>query len=315
MDTLQIAGLFAVVLALGLGLVLVRFYFSSSSKPDIRTLMRNATPGSGATAKIKQRIAEDESGEELERIKRETKRQRSKRKSGPTLDEKFFQAGIFTPEGKREFMRQRTLFPTVLAPIGLFLGYYALGDLFGVALGIVIGGFFGAAGGVQLPVTLLDRRIRARAEEILYFLPLVIEQVAIGVSSSLDVGPCLQRVVQMADERDSHNVVTELIRLVENYVRTGVSLEDALTEVGIASGHTELKHAFMALAQVAKHGGEVSRQLQELADAVATQREMQVEETIRKLELKATGPVALVFFGFIVIFLSGLMVSIKGAFG
>ena len=76
-----------------------------------------------------------------------------------------------------------------------------------------------------------------------------------------------------------------------------------------------VKHAFMALSQVAKHGGEITRQLQELADAVGNQRETKIEAKIKKLELEATAPVALVFLGFLVILLIGFGVQIKNAFG
>ena len=143
---------------------------------------------------------------------------------------------------------------------------------------------------------------------------MVIEQIAIGVSSSLDIGPCLQRIIKMADERDTHNVVTELIQHAEQYIRSGVSLEEALTEIGIKSGHTELKHSFMALGQVAKHGGEITHQLHELANAVSTQRETMIEARIKKLELKATGPVAFVFLGFMITLMAGLMIKIKDMF-
>ena len=61
----------------------------------------------------------------------------------------------------------------------------------------------------------------------------------------------------------------------------------------------------MSLAQVARHGGEISRQLNDLADAVGNQRNTKVEEKIKKLELEATGPVALVFVGFMIILLIG----------
>jgi len=142
----------------------------------------------------------------------------------------------------------------------------------------------------------------------------VIEQVAIGVSSSLDIGPCLSRIVQMADERDSHNAVTELIRHAQYHVKSGVSMEEALIDVGKKSGSTELKHAFMSLSQVAKHGGEITRQLQELADSVASQRETSIDSKIKTLELQATAPVALVFMGFMVILLVGFGIQIKEAF-
>ncbi|MCB0320021.1 MAG: type II secretion system F family protein, partial [Bdellovibrionales bacterium] len=179
---------------------------------------------------------------------------------------------------------------------------------------ILVGAILGLLVGLQVPYSILDRRIKQRHEDILFFLPLVIEQIAIGVSSSLDIGPCIARVVQMADERDSHNVVTELLRFAQYHVKSGVSLDEALTEVGIRTGHTELKHTFMSLAQVVRHGGEISRQLQELADAVGNQRETKIEAKIKTLELQATGPVALVFFGFLIILLIGFGIQIRDAF-
>lgn len=198
------------------------------------------------------------------------------------------------------------IFTTIPALIGT--GYIAGIDL------AIVGGIVGLLLGLQAPFSILDRKIKGRSEDIMFYLPLVIEQIAIGVSSSLDVGPCIQRVVSMADERDSHNVVTELLRTVQFYVKSGVSLEDALNEVGKLAGNTELKHAFMSLSQVAKHGGEVTRQLQELADAVATQRESKIDSKIKKLELEATAPVALVFFGFLIILLIGFGLQILNAF-
>ena len=70
----------------------------------------------------------------------------------------------------------------------------------------------------------------------------------------------------------------------------------------------------MSLAQVARHGGEVTKQLQNLADAVASQRESSIDEKIRKLELQATGPVALVFFGFMIVLLIGFGIQIQQVF-
>jgi pilus assembly protein TadC len=250
----------------------------------------------------------DPTGQEFERLKQQAKERAVAKRGEYTLEEKFFQAGMFSDEEKNDFYRQQKLAPIVLAPVFAF-AFSNAGGLF-----LFVGLVFGILVGLRLPFYLLDRRIRLRGEEIMFFLPLVIEQIAIGVSSSLDVGPCLQRVVSMADERDSHNCVTELVRHAHFYVKSGASLEDALVEVGKLSGHTELKHAFMSLSQVAKHGGEITRQLQELADAVAGQRETKIESKIKKLELEATGPVAFVFIGFIIILVVGFVIQIRDAF-
>jgi pilus assembly protein TadC len=169
--------------------------------------------------------------------------------------------------------------------------------------------------GYGYPVVYIERKARARGEDILYYLPLVIEQISIGVSSALDIGPCIAEVVSMADERGSHNPVTELFVHVEKLMRSGLSLEESLMEVSEVNGQQELKHAFMFLAQCAKHGGEISKQLQELADATMTSRQVYVEGRIAALPVKATGPLATVFAGFFALLFAGLMVRLVDAFG
>lgn len=306
MDTRLLIGIIAGLFTVFSGGLLVYLYVGSREKSTLRSLMGGGS--AGIVAETKRRLEEDSDGEEITRIKAETKRRLAKKKTVLTLSDKFFQAGMFSEKDKADFKRLRLICPIIFVPIAA-IAAGTLGPEFAL-----LGALMGLGWGLQFPFSILDRRILARQEDIMYYLPLVIEQISIGVSSSLDIGPCLQRVVTMADERDTHNVVTELIRHVQFFIKSGVPLEQALTEVGKASGHTELKHAFMSLSQVARHGGEISKQLQELADAVSRQREAKIEEIIKKLELKATGPVAIVFFGFLIIFLSGLFLRLKDAF-
>lgn len=287
----------------------VWFVFRRTKQPDYRNLMSSyAKVDVNKIRAASGRNLSEKDFENLSKIKEEAS-QRVKGKKQLTLDEKLFQAGIFTPKAKQDFQRLRVLVPFFTAPILAIPVWIYMDPVMGM-LGLLLG----ALVGFQLPYSLLDRKIKNRWEEILYFLPLVIEQMVIGVSSSLDIGPCLQKIVQMADERDSHNVVTELLRYALYYIKSGVSFEDAMVEVGKAAGQTELKHAFLFLAQVAKHGGEITRQLQELAEAVTRQREGYIEEKIKKLELVATAPVTMVFFGFIIILMSGFGMQLLTAF-
>lgn len=311
MDSKSIVGIISVLFAIVSGGAILYILFGSRRQVDLKALM--AKGGGGSTEALSGRVSVATRGsiddDDLERIKQQTKRGASIGKQKLSIEQRFFQAGIFSDAERQEFARMRVLLPiftTIPALIGT--GYIAGIDL------AIVGGIVGLLLGLQAPFSILDRKIKGRSEDIMFYLPLVIEQIAIGVSSSLDVGPCIQRVVSMADERDSHNVVTELLRTVQFYVKSGVSLEDALNEVGKLAGNTELKHAFMSLSQVAKHGGEVTRQLQELADAVATQRESKIDSKIKKLELEATAPVALVFFGFLIILLIGFGLQILNAF-
>lgn len=302
MNSILIIG--AIILLLGSGGVLV-FTLVQQSAAGRQSLMGRADE----TARVRQTLTDDASGEALDALKVKF-RKSAKKKAKVTLDEKFFQAGLFYQQDKEFFTKFRAISIIVALVVSAILALMmGLGpDLF---LGVML---MGGMVGYQVPFSWLDRKILARADDILYYLPLVIEQVVVGVSSSLDIGPCLATVVDMADERESHNPVTDLIKRAQFFMKQGVPLEEAMAEVGRLSGHTELKHAFISLAQVARHGGEVTKQLQELADSVQTQRETKIDGKIKKLELEATGPVAFVFAGFLMILLIEFGLQVFRAF-
>lgn len=308
MDTNYLIGIGAILLAACFGGAGLYYYLFMGEQVNMRSLMGGADlEGMGNPGETRSRLANDPTGEEYSKFQDETRKRMKRKKVDPTVEELMFRAGLFTSKEKKDFARLRMLMPFIMTPAGflfIFLGFEMM-----VAWTILL-----FVLSLQYPISMLNKKITRRDEDILYYLPLVIEQIAIGVSSSLDIGPCLQRVVSMADERDTHNVVTELIRHVQYYVKSGVSLEDALNEVGKLSGHNELKHAFMSMAQVAKHGGEISKQLQELADAVANQRESIIEALIKTLELKATGPLALTFFGYLITIVVGVGIQAAKAF-
>jgi Flp pilus assembly protein TadB len=245
---------------------------------------------------------------EFVRLKNIAQQQITASKRTGHIHDRFFQAGIFSREERARFYFWRRCLMVVCT-----LLFGSLGCLVEPLMGI-LAALLGLLVGMQLPRSLLRRSIEQRNEEIMFYLPLVIEQLVLGVSSSLDVGPCMQWVVAMADERDSHNAVTELLRYAQQYMKSGVSMEEALVEIARLSGHTELKHVFMSLSQVARHGGEITKQLQELANAVASQREARTETKIRKLEIEATGPVGLVFIAFLGIFMVGLGTQVTRVF-
>lgn len=295
----------------GLGFFAVRYIRSLEHRDTMRSLM-----GQRYMDDVPPQFGEDDGFDDPSRsaedevLSRAAQRKQRSAKTGITLEERMFQAGLFSEEQRRDFKRLQVIMPSALGLLGA--GYGSMG---GDPLNILLYGVVGAMLGAWIPMRRLESWIKFRQEEILFYLPLVIEQISIGVSSSLDIGPCLARVVQMADERDSHNPVTELLRFAQAYIKSGVSLQDALIEVGRQSGSNEVKHAFKALAQVARYGGEISKQLQDLSESVSSERETKVDEKIKKLELAATGPVALVFAGFLFILLIGFGMTLLKAMG
>lgn len=302
--------LLAALTVAGIGWLIVTF--SSSRQREIRGLMTTLSASSGGDgAELADGYQKQEIDPNVEEIKRLSGSAKVRRTSNIDLDAKLFRAGIFSAAQRDKYRLVRTVTP-VAVPVLLFVVVqFWLGNLQLSILFVLLGVFIG----VVAPGAWLDRQVRLRDEEVMYYLPLVIEQISIGVSSALDVGPCISLVVSMANERDSHNPVTEMFSHVEKLIRSGLNLEDALFDVGDVSGMNDVRHAFMFLAQCAKHGGEVSRQLQELADAVTVSRQVQVEARITALPVKATGPLAMVFAGFFIIILAGLFVKLMGAFG
>lgn len=223
---------------------------------------------------------------------------------------KFFQAGLFTADDRRQYARIQLVAP-IFSILGCTIVIVAVkGTALLIAFAILLGLFIG----LSMPQSWLERRIKARTEEVQFFLPLVIEQIAIGVSSSLDIWPCIANIIEMARQRNTHNAVTELLLYVEKLITSGLNLQDSLYEVAQASGIQQVKHTFRYLGQVAEHGGEISKQLQELADAVMQERQTEVEGRIQSLPVKATGPLFLVFTGYFILMLSGIFVKLMTSF-
>jgi Flp pilus assembly protein TadB len=301
--------LIALIALGGFGVLLYLLSGSHSEEAGIRELMGS---GSGADLPAR-RIGRDGNELDVEEIKRRsgTSKNRKTRGGGEDLQTKLFRAGFYTQADRKRFLIMQVV-ALVFLSTSLPLGIYKMAHS---PLLTVLTAVIGLFAGYAMPISWLEKQIRNRQEEVMYYLPLVVEQVSIGVSSSLDIGPCIANIVEMADQRDSHNPVTEMFVHVEKLMRSGLNLEDSLIEVGTASAMTETKHAFMFLAQCAKHGGEVTKQLQELADSVMTAREVQVEGKITSLPVKATGPLITVFAGFFALLFAGLMVRLMSAFG
>ncbi|HMO17043.1 MAG TPA: type II secretion system F family protein [Oligoflexia bacterium] len=245
----------------------------------------------------------------IEEVQRKLAENQGEKRAKDSPDIMLFRAGIFSKEEKEKFVRTRKLFYLIVAPTAATLFFIVLNHLGGFVLGF-LGVILGLMVGFLYPRAKLDKRARLREEEYMYYLPLVIEQISIGVSSALDIGPCVAYVVEMADQRSSHNAVTELLVQVLKLMRAGMGLDEALSDVGEVVGLNEVKNAFMFLSQCSKHGGEVSKQLQELSDSVSLARQLMIEAKITALPTKATGALAMVFMGFFGMILSGVVVRL-----
>ena len=255
------------------------------------------------------------SAQDVQDIKEKAGRGVTSAKQKVDLETKKFRAGYYTDKDFEELRVKFLVYRIAPVPVFAFLGKMVGGMVLGLTMGpqmilVVIGGLLGLIIGISLPESVLDDTIKKRYEEAIYNLPLVIEQLTIGISSGLDMGPCISYVVEMATKRRSHNVVTEMLVHVEKLVQAGYSLSEALLEVGEAFGQKEMLHTFMFLSQVSKQGGEISKQLQDLGESVTMHKQIQVEAQITALPVKATGPLAMVFGGFFILLIGSVFVSL-----
>jgi Flp pilus assembly protein TadB len=292
---------------IALGLVFT-FLFRTEPDPRLATLTRSGKPGTAeSTKKVERARARQQfSNIEIEDVQKRLGESSPSAKKLDSEDVKLFRAGFLTKD-QRDAYAKTKLVSFIVSPVIAFFLMYLIG---GIQLGI-LGIIMGVLCGYLLPQAGLDRKIRKRDDECMYYLPLVIEQISIGVSSALDIGPCVTYVVEMADERGTHNAITELLSQVLKLMKAGMALEEALNDVGEIVGVNEVRNAFMFLGQCAKHGGEISRQLQELSESVTLARQLQIEAKITALPTKATGALALVFIGFFGMLLAGLLVKLS----
>jgi pilus assembly protein TadC len=281
---------------IGFGVLIYVLMPESSSSPASLQLKRSGTQG---TLKKESNVKSPQTGAKSGKIFG------TRKKTRISLKERLFRAGIVSDGELKKFYLIKAFSPVVGFLIGFGIPALFFSSGAGVGLGVVL-----AAMGFVYPSFYLRKREKMQQEEISYYLPITIEQIAIGVSSGLDLGPCIQFLIDLADERKSHNAVSQLLKLAVQMSRQGVPFDEALLELGKASGNADLKHCFLALGQVYKHGGEVSKQLMEIAASVTAQRQIKIDEKIKKIPLKAVLVVGVILFAFILMILVGVGVSL-----
>lgn len=301
-----------IIVALLIILIIAAFFmfnWMTASPVDVR--IKNLSQHSFNTV---EKISKDDVLNARSRVREQAQKQEERASETKVVNPKdqsvlYFQAGLFTPADIDAFNRKYKFISFVLGPL-LCLFFIAFsGVLYGV-MGLVAGILVGRV----LPDMALSRKIKARQGECSYYLPLIIEQLSIGVSSGLDIGPCVSYVVEMADERGANNVVTELLSHVMKLTKAGMSLEEALLEIGSICGYMPARNTFGFLAQCSRHGGEISKQLMELSESVTNERQSIIETMIAGLGNKATMALGLIFFGFFIILLGGIGIRMMEAF-
>ncbi len=172
----------------------------------------------------------------------------------------------------------------------------------------------GAASGALYPSIALEFEIDGHQHELTKFLPLFLQELAIGTSGSLSVLSGVEMIVGLADNRGVTNPVTELFRRALLHIHMGTNAADVIKIVGKESENLYIEHACHILSTSEEYGAALTTQLEELSESMHLNHELDVERRLRSLPAKATGPLFFIFMGFCALSGAGLTVAIQGAF-
>lgn len=172
---------------------------------------------------------------------------------------------------------------------------------------------------------MVAQRMRARIaeqaiERLEFYLPIVMERVAMAVQAGLDIIAAINVVVQHGQRAASVVVpgakspvvdpVTRLLNRALVLTEGGLSFEQSLNEVARYINSIVLRHAFIYLAYSYKQGGELAGPLRELSDSTQLYFQETIEERVAKLPVKATAPLLCTFAGLLICFVTVPIVQV-----
>lgn len=203
------------------------------------------------------------------------------------MQDRLGKAGFFS---RRERKRARHIMWAILGGCcALGAGSSLLYAKTGVALGAgLFGGFY-----LGLMVWLYWLRYRSRdvEREMLFQLPLVLEGIILLVESGMGVLPAIERMVSLKRERDEHNPVFRILRLVYELAAHGMPFGRALETVGEAVELKAFRHVLLHLDISTSEGGELIPSLRNLSDYAHTEWRLSVETRVKRLENLVVFPV------------------------
>jgi tight adherence protein C len=189
---------------------------------------------------------------------------------------------------------------TVESFVAMRIGLAAVGALGGLALGAVWGASAGAA--ILLTVLLgtcaflapgfwLNRRARARRDEIHRTLPEALDLLAVTVEAGLGLYGAIQRLVETTT-----GALADEFALVLTELRVGESSERALKRMATRMNSPEVSSFVRSLIQGEQLGLSLGRSLRNIADDTRNRQRADAEETAAKAPVKMLFPTALFIF-------------------
>ena len=211
----------------------------------------------------------------------------------------LIQAGYRHPKSPAIFLGIR-----VLAPFLLALPYLLVNAMDGVlASGNLLVCLVLAGAGFYLPPLILKAMISRRQERLDHALPDVLDLLIVCVEGGLSLQAALHRV-----SNEVRNISMEMhqeLHLTNAELRTGISRELALKNLGERTGAQTIKSLVGIMIQSEKMGTSIAHALRVHSSFLRVQRAQKGEEKAGKLPVKIMIPLLLFIFPVIMIIVMG----------
>lgn len=183
-----------------------------------------------------------------------------------------------------------------------------------------LAGAGGAIGGLLIgyigTLSYLDRKIAGYQDEIRRLFPGVVDNLLVLVSGGLSLPSAILSLVALHEEHGDYDPAMTLLSRVVFHAQKGLSLEEAFLEVANKLDIMEVRQTFKILAQCERLGGNVKDQLTAVADSLLFHRQVNIDEKIAALPVRASVPLAMIFGGFFAFLFATLFVTIaRSGFG
>jgi tight adherence protein C len=208
-------------------------------------------------------------------------------KSGEKVRAKLAQAGNPSGMGVTEFLGLRLLLAIGFGSGALlFLLLLVQNAKLAFILGPILGTF-----GFMMPGIWLDRKIKARRNDIRKSLPDAIDLLTISVESGLGFDPALMRVAEKWD-----NALTREFARVLSEMRIGKPKREALREMAQRIDDDGLTVFVSSVIQADQLGVAITQVLRIQSEAMRTRRRQMAQEKAQKAPLKMLFPMAFLIF-------------------
>lgn len=205
------------------------------------------------------------------------------------LRERLVQAGIWSERGPRVYYIVRVLL-AILLPAGFLLLVPIIAPNMKSHL-VMLSTAGLAFVGVYLPWRWVESRIESRQLAITEGFPDALDLLVICVEAGLSLNAALLRVGQ--EMIRAHPVLAEQIALVSLELRAGKSREEALRNLALRTGVSDVKNFVTLMIQSEALGADLAETLRIQAEEMRVMRMLRAEEKAHKLPVKLSIPLVL----------------------